>query len=334
MPRAWVCQAIGAPENLVLETAPEPELLDGHVRVQVHVAGAIFPDVLVIQNKYQMKFPPPFVPGSEVVGVVSAAAPDSAFKRGDRVLGRLLGVGGFCEEVVCHESTVMRIPTGVSFLDAINFGVNYITSLYALKVRGSIREGDRLLVLGAAGGIGFAAIELGKLLGATVLACASSDEKLALCKRMGADYLINYETEDMRARVKECCDGGCVDIVFDAVGGKYAEPAVRSLSFRGRYLVLGFAAGQIPSVPFNLFLLKEADVRGVLYGLARTTLPDLMASLDEELWAYLEQGAISPRKAVTLMPFESAPKLLRQMMDRKLVGKGAVRTRHYQEGKL
>src|SRR6187455_1778576 len=264
--KAVLCKQFGPPESLVVEELPSPKAGAGEVVVSVKAASLNFPDVLIIQNKYQFKPPLPFSPGSEMSGLVKEVGEGvKGYKPGDRVIA-FTTYGAFAEEVKVEASRLVPIPDGMDYNSAAAFMLTYGTSDHALRDRGALKAGETLLVLGAAGGVGLAAIDIGKALGARVIACASSEEKLAVCRSHGADAGINYATEDLRERIKVLTEGRGVDVVYDAVGGPYSEPAFRSLAWRGRLLVVGFAAGEIPKLPLNLALLKGASAVGVFWG--------------------------------------------------------------------
>jgi NADPH2:quinone reductase len=286
----------------------------------VKAAGLNFPDVLMIQGKYQMQPDMPFIPGGECAGVVSAVgAKVSRFKVGDKVLSAG-GSGAFCEKIAVHELGAFPMPDGLSFEQAAGVSITYFTSYYALKQRANLQPGETLLVLGAAGGVGTSAIELGKHMGAKVIAAASTDEKLALCKKLGADELINYSNENLKDAIKELTGGRGVDVVYDPVGGDYTESALRGMAWNGRYLVIGFASGPIPKIPLNLTLLKGCSIVGVFWG--RFTGEESAVNLKniEELWALFESGKISP--AVTdSFPIEQYEEAFNCMMERRARGK-------------
>src|SRR3954464_14305867 len=264
--RAVLCKAYGPPESLLVEEVPSPEPGAGEAVVSVKAASVNFPDVLIIENKYQVKPPLPFSPGSELAGTVKAIGSGvGGFSVGDRVMA-ITGYGAFAEEVKTEARRMLAIPPGMDFATAAAFGLTYATSEHALVDRRALKSGETLLVLGAAGGVGLAAIEIGKILGARVIACASTDEKLAVCREHGADDTINYATEDLRERIKALTAGSGPDVVYDPVGGGYTEMALRSIAWRGRLLVVGFAAGEIPKIPLNLTLLKGCSIVGVFWG--------------------------------------------------------------------
>ena len=255
--KAVLCKAWGLPDTLVVEEVPTPQPGPGEVLVTVHAASVNYPDVLMIQKKYQVQPALPFIPGSEVAGTVAALGEGvSNVKLGDRVIA-FCGMGGFAEAVLAKAAGLIPIPPELDDATAASFTLVYGTSHHAVVDRGELKAGQTLLVLGAAGGVGLAAVEIGKAVGARVIAAASTDEKLAVCKAHGADLLINYSTQDLRAAIKDATGGLGPDVIYDPVGGIYAEPAFRSIAWRGRYLVVGFASGPIPALPLNLALLKE-----------------------------------------------------------------------------
>src|SRR5581483_2516669 len=261
----------GPPESLVVEELPSPRPGPGEVVVSVKAASVNFPDFLIIQNKYQFKPPLPFSPGSELAGVVKEVGEGvTGWRAGDRVIA-FTTYGAFAEEVRTEAGRLLRLPEDMDFTTGAAFLLTYGTSEHALQDRGQLKSGETLLVLGAAGGVGLAAIEIGRALGARVIACASSSDKLAVCREHGADATINYATirdaqDEFRAEIKSLADGKGPDVVYDPVGGPYTEPALRSIAWRGRLLVVGFAAGEIPKIPLNLTLLKGCAIVGVFWG--------------------------------------------------------------------
>lgn len=321
--RAVLCKAWGPPESLVVEEVADPQPAAGQVIVDVRACSVNFPDVLMIQDLYQFKPQLPFTPGGEVAGVVSAVGEGvEGVSVGDRVLAHG-GSGGLAEKVVVAATSTLAMPDGVDFEAASAFLYAYGTSYHALEDRAHLQPGESLLVLGAAGGVGLAAVELGAVMGATVIAAASSEEKLALCRERGASLTIDYEREDLKARVRELTDGKGADVVYDAVGGKYAEPALRSTAWDGRFLVVGFAAGDIPRIPLNLPLLKSCSIVGVFYGAWAAREPARsQANLDRlvEWWA---KGEIKPHVSATY-PLEHAGQALRDLLDRRAKGKIVV----------
>jgi len=319
--KAVVCREHGLPDRLdLVDDWPSPELGDNDVRIRVKAAGLNFPDVLIIQGKYQFQPELPFIPGGECAGVVEeVGAAVTRWKVGDEVI-HSGGSGSFCEEIVANELAVLPKPPALSFEAAAGITITYLTSYHALVQRANIQPGETLLVLGAAGGVGSTAVELGKALGATVIAAASSDDKLALCKELGADHTINYSTESVKDRVKELTGGRGVDVVYDPVGGDFSEPAVRSMGWNGRYLVIGFASGPIPSIPLNLTLLKGCSIVGVFWG--RFTMEETevhLANIDT-LWQWFEEGKIKP-VITDLFPIEEYEGAYAAMMERRAKGK-------------
>jgi len=278
--RAIVCREFGPPEKLVLEERPDPVPGPGELVIEARAAAVTFPDALMIEDKYQFKAPVPFVPGGEAAGLVAAVGPGvEGFAPGERVIGSTLLVGGFAERVLVRASAARPLPENMGFAESTGIGYAYGTAWYGLRHRGQLRPGETLLVLGAAGQVGLAAVELGKQMGARVIAAASSAEKLSVCRDRGADLAIDYSHEDLKARLKALTDGKGVDVVFDCIGGDYAEAALRSIAWEGRFLVIGFTAG-IPRLPLNLPLLKGCQVVGVFYGAMVQRDPALRASID------------------------------------------------------
>jgi NADPH2:quinone reductase len=319
--KALVCREHGMPDKLDLVSDwPEPEAGEHDVVIDVRAAGLNFPDVLIIQGKYQFQPDLPFIPGGECAGVVESVGDKvTRFKPGDKVLCAG-GSGSFCAKVAANEFAVFPMPESLSFEQAAGISITYFTSYYALKQRANLQSGETLLVLGAAGGVGTTAIELGKLMGAKVIAAASSAEKLELCKQLGADEVINYSEESLKDRVKELTGGKGVDVVYDPVGGDYAEPAVRSMAWNGRYLVIGFASGPIPQIPLNLTLLKGCSLVGVFWGRFTGEEPEQNLQNIKELWELFEGGKISPvvTDVYTLEEYEEAYNC---MIERRARGK-------------
>jgi NADPH:quinone reductase len=323
--KAVLCKAYGPPESLVVEEIESPSPGAGEVVISVRAASVNFPDVLIIQNKYQFKPSLPFSPGSEVAGVLKAFGEGvDGFKPGDRVMA-FTTYGAFAEEVRTEARRILAIPDGMSFTQAAAFGLTYATSDFALRDRGALKSNETLLVLGAAGGVGIAAIEIGKALGARVIACASTEEKLAACREHGADQTINYATEDLRERIKQLTNGNGVDVVYDPVGGPYTEPALRSLAWRGRLLVVGFAAGDIPKIPLNLTLLKGCSIVGVFWGEFTRREPDRFAEAMRQLGRWFAEGRIRPHVSDTF-PLERAAEALTRMANRQVTGKVVLTT--------
>ncbi len=321
--KALLCKAHGLPETLVVEDVPSPVPGPGEVRIRIRAAGVNFPDALIIQNKYQFKPALPFSPGSEVAGDVQALGEGvSHLKPGDRVMASV-GHGGFAEEVVVPVGKVVPIPEGVSYALAASFTLVYGTSYHAVLDRGQLQAGQTMLVLGAAGGVGLSAVEIGKAVGAKVIAAASTDEKLAVCREHGADATINYSTEDLRERIKVLTNGQGPDVIYDPVGGTMAEPAFRSIGWRGRYLVVGFAQGQIPAIPLNLTLLKGASIVGVFWGDYTRREPKNFQSDMAAMLGWMREGRLKPRISARYSLAE-APKAIRALMDRQAIGKLVV----------
>ena len=318
--RAVLCKEFGPPEKLVVEEVPSPAAGKGEVRIDVHAAAVNFPDLLIIQNKYQFKPPLPFSPGGEVAGVVrEVGAGVTALKPGDRVLATTMW-GGFAEEVAVDESRVAPIPDQMDFATAAAFFMAYGTSHHALVDRAHLKAGETLVVLGAAGGVGLAAVEIGKVLGARVIACASADDKLEVCKEHGADAVINYAREDLKERMKELTRGSGADVVYDPVGGPLSEAALRSTAWEGRFLVVGFAGGDIPRIPLNLVLLKGCQIVGVFWGSFIAREPEKNRANLAELVRWFEEKKIRPHISETF-PLERAADALNAMAARKVKGK-------------
>jgi NADPH:quinone reductase len=323
--KAVLCKQYGPPESLTFEDLPSPRPGPGEAVITVKAASVNFPDVLIIQNKYQFKPPLPFSPGSELAGVVKEVGPGVAgFRAGDQVMA-FTTYGAFAEEVKTEATRLVPMPQGMDYASAAAFLLTYGTSDHALRDRGALKAGETLLVLGAAGGVGLAAIEIGKALGARVIACASSEEKLAVCREHGADAGINYTSEDLRERIKALSDGRGVDVVYDAVGGPYTEPAFRSLAWRGRHLVVGFAAGEIPKLPLNLALLKGAALVGVFWGDFARREPREFAESVAELGRWYREGRLRPHVSQTF-PLRQAAEALKLMAARQVKGKVVLTT--------
>ena len=292
--QAWLCENPTGVEALQWKDLPTPEPKDGEVRIAIRAASLNFPDLLIVQNKYQMKPPLPFVPGSEYAGVIDAVGDGvNHLKPGDAVAA-FAGVGGFATHACVNAQLVLPLPTGFAFDDAAAFICTYGTSHHALIDRAQLKAGETVLVLGAAGGVGTAAIQIAKAVGARVIAAASSDEKCALCRDLGADATINYSTADLREALKSLTGGKGPDVVYDPVGGELAEPVFRSIAWRGRYLVIGFAQGSIPALPLNLALLKGASIVGVFWGDFARREPQRNAQALAELAGWYAQGRIKP----------------------------------------
>src|SRR3954470_6805388 len=318
--KAVLCKQFGPPESLVIEELPSPKPGAGEVVVSVKAASVNFPDYLIIQNKYQFKAPLPFSPGSELAGVVKEVGPGvSGARPGDRVIA-FTTYGAFAEEVKTEAARLLPLPQGMDFVTGAAFLLTYATSDHALRDRAALKAGETLLVLGAAGGVGIAAIEIGKAIGARVIACASSADKLAVCTQHGADETINYAVEDLRERIKALTGGRGPDVVYDPVGGAYTEQALRSIAWRGRLLVVGFAAGDIPKIPLNLTLLKGCSIVGVFWGDWARREPQHFAAAMQRLEGWYADGKLKPHISATF-PLERAADAIALMASRKVTGK-------------
>lgn len=318
--KAVLCKEYGPPELLVVETVPTPVPGAGEVVVSVKAAGVNFPDTLIIQNKYQFKPDLPFSPGSEFAGVVKATGEGAKrFAVGAPVIG-FATFGAFSEEVKIAESALAPLPEGMPFDVAAGFTLVYCTSYHALVDRGALRAGETLLVLGAAGGVGLAAVEIGNALGARVIAAASADDKLAVCREHGAHETINYERENLRERVKAITGGKGVDVVYDPVGGPYSEPALRDMAWGGRFLVVGFAHGEIPKIPLNLPLLKNCSITGVFWGGEIARNPQAVPRVSNALAALHREGKLKPRIHARY-PFTRVAEAMHLLLRRKVAGK-------------
>lgn len=321
--KAILCQQYGLPDSLIYTDVSTPVLDKGEVLIQVAACAVNFPDVLIIQNKYQFKPKLPFSPGGEVSGmIVQLGSEVKNLSVGQRVLA-LCGWGGFAQNVKVQADRVFAIPQQMDFITAASTLYTFGTAYHALKDRADIKPGETLLVLGAAGGVGLAAVALGKVMGARVIAAASTTEKLETCKAHGAEQVINYETENLKDRIKELTEDKGVDVILDVVGGKYAEPALRGMAWKGRYLVVGFAAGEIPKLPFNLALLKGRSVMGVFWGRFSSEEPQKNQQNIMELVIMIQKGQISQHIHQTYS-LEDAPQALQDMLDRKVIGKAII----------
>ncbi|HCD54179.1 MAG TPA: NADPH:quinone oxidoreductase [Halieaceae bacterium] len=319
--KAVVCKEHGLPDKLSFEAAwPDPEMGDDDVLIDVKAAGLNFPDVLIIQNKYQTKPDLPFIPGGECSGVVVAVGKNvKRLQPGEKVIS--MGAhGAFCSRIAANQHAVFPMPDGLTFEQAAGVAITYFTSYHALKQRANLQPGETLLVLGPAGGVGTTAVELGKLMGARVIAAASTDEKLALCKQLGADELINYSEASLKDTLKELTGGKGVDVVYDPVGGDYSEPALRSMAWNGRYLVIGFASGPIPSIPLNLALLKGCSIVGVFWGRFMAEEPAMNLQNIHDLWALFAEGKLKP-VVTDLFALEDYEAAYACMMERRARGK-------------
>ncbi|WP_165680318.1 NADPH:quinone oxidoreductase family protein [Metapseudomonas otitidis] len=324
--KAVLCKAFGPAETLVLEEVSSPEPKKNEVLIDVHAAGVNFPDTLIIEGKYQFKPPFPFSPGGEAAGTVAAVGEKiTHLKPGDRVMA-LTGWGSFAEQVAVPGYNVMPIPKGIDFNSAAAFGMTYGTSMHALNQRANLQPGETLLVLGASGGVGLAAVEIGKAMGARVIAAASSDEKVDVAKAAGADLLINYSTNSLKEKVKELTGGQGADVIYDPVGGDLFDEAIRSIAWNGRLLVVGFASGRIPELPVNLALLKGAAVVGVFWGSFAQRQPQDNLANFQQLFAWHAEGKLKPLVSQTF-PLERAAEAINALGQRKAVGKVVVTIR-------
>lgn len=318
--KAIVCKAYGGPENLSYEDFPSRAVGATEVRLEVKAAAVNFPDTLVIQGKYQFRPEPPFVPGAEVAGIVTEVGAKVQHVRPGDAAVSVSVAGGFAEETVVDGGTVVPMPSDVDFSLAAAFPMAYGTSLHALKQRGQLKAGETLLVLGAAGGVGLAAVQIGKAMGAKVIAAASSDEKLAVCKDNGADELINYSDGDLKGKVKALTGGKGADVIYDPVGGAMFDQIMSSVAWNGRVLVIGFAAGDIPQIPANKILLKGCAVVGVFWGAFVAREPRVNAENFEQLFAWMGEGVVKPQVSRSY-PMAEAGQALQDMLDRKVTGK-------------
>ena len=317
---AWICKDPVGVDALSWAELPQPEPKPGEVLIAIKAASLNFPDLLMVQNKYQIKPPLPYVPGAEYAGVVQAVGEGVTQLRVGQNVACLSGTGGFATHVVAPAALCLPLPEGFSHTDAAAFIMTYATSHHALVDRAQLKAGETVLVLGAAGGVGTAAIQIAKALGARVIAAASSDEKCALCQSLGADATINYQSQNLREALKALTGGKGLDVVYDPVGGEWAEPAVRAMAWRGRYLVVGFAAGPIPALPWNLLLLKGASLVGVFWGEFAKREPQANAAMMRELAQWYAQGKIKPVIDQTL-PMSELKKAFAIMGSRSVMGK-------------
>lgn len=324
--KAVLCKTLGPAGNLVLEEVASPVPKHNEVLIDVQAAGVNFPDTLIIEGKYQFQPPLPFSPGGEAAGIVAAVGERAGrFKVGDRVMA-LTGWGAFAEQVAVPFYNVMPVPQHMDFATAAAFGMTYGTSMHALRQRGQLQAGETLLVLGASGGVGLAAVEIGKALGARVIAAASSAEKLAVAKAAGADELIDYSQASLKEEVKRLTGGNGADVIYDPVGGELFDQAVRSLAWQGRLLVVGFASGSIPQLAANLVLLKGAAVMGVFWGAFAQRQPEANAANFQQLFAWHAEGKLKPLVSRTY-PLAEAGTAIDALGQRQAVGKLVVLTR-------
>ena len=318
--KAIVCKTFGPPESLTLEEVTSRAPGKSEVRIAVKAAGVNFPDTLIIQGKYQLKAEPPFTPGGEIAGEVVEVGEKIKHVRPGDAVAALVPTGGYAEEVIAAGDAVIPLPRGMAMNDAAAFPFVYGTSLHALKQRANLKAGETLLVLGAAGGVGLAALQIGKLMGARVIAAASSAEKLALCQQHGADEVVNYSTESLKEAVKKLTKGQGADVIYDPVGGDLAQDCFSCINWNGRYLVVGFAAGKIPEVALNRLLLKGAAAVGVFWGAFVAREPKANWENFQQLFAWYGEGKLKPHVSATY-PLGEAPRALRDMLERKVTGK-------------
>jgi len=318
--RAVLCQEWGGPEKLVVADVPPPPLREGAVRVRVHAAGVNFADLLLIAGQYQEKPAFPFIPGAEAAGeVIETGAGVTGFKPGDRVMA-LTGLGAFAEQAVVDAPRLLRIPDTMDFSAAAAFPVAYGTSHGALDWRTRLQPGEWLLVTGAAGGVGLTAVEIGKAMGAHVIACAASPEKLAIAREHGADHLIDYSNEDLRERVKAITGGRGADVIYDPVGGDVFDACLRSIAWGGRIIIIGFAAGRISQIPANIVLVKNIDVIGFYWGSYQKHQPELVRGSFQQLFRWFEEGKLRPHVSHRLL-LAHAAEALKVLQQRKSTGK-------------
>ncbi len=317
---AWLCEVPTGPASLRWSELPTPEPGPGEVRIAIRAASLNFPDLLIVQGKYQFRPDPPFVPGAEYAGIVEAVGDGVTGLRPGDAVAALVGSGGFATHAVVKAAQLMPLPPGFALQDAAAFAFTYGTVHHALLDRGQLQPGETVLVLGAAGGIGTAAIQVAKAAGATVIAGASTDEKCALCRRIGADHAVNYATTSLKDALKTITGGRGVDVVLDPVGGALAEVAMRGIAWRGRYLVVGFADGQIPALPWNLPLLKGASIVGVFWGDFVRREPAANARMLGELAAWYAAGRVKP-VIDTVLPLSALQEAYERIANRAILGK-------------
>ena len=322
--RALVCKEYGSPESMVIEEQDDPVAASGQVLVDVAAAGINFPDVLAIAGKYQVKTQPPFIPGKEAAGTISAIGDGvTQFSVGDKVIINS-GGGAFAEKCVADQNMTMHLPEGLNFEQGAGFTITYGTSYHAFKQSADLQSGETVLVLGAAGGVGVTAVEIAKSMGARVIAAASSDEKLEFAREAGADECINYSTQPLKETVKELTDGNGADVVYDPVGGELAEQAFRATAWHGRYLVIGFACGDIPKFALNIALLKEARIVGVWWGTWAAKNRKLQIQNMQELAELVKNGTLTPRVTESY-PLDDFTKAFEAITERRARGKVILR---------
>lgn len=322
--RAVLCKEFGPPGSLVMEDVAEPELDRGQVRIAIRACGVNFPDLLIIAGKYQQQPPMPFSPGAELAGDVIEIASDVAdIKQGQRVIA-VTGFGGMAEQICVHAQKVVPLPDAIDYVPAAAFLLAYGTAYHALKQRAQLQAGETLAVLGAAGGVGLAAVEIGKLMGATVIAAASTTDKLKLTTEYGADHLINYTDTSLKDGIHEITAGAGADVIYDPVGGELFEQSLRAVAWRGRVLVIGFASGQISEIPANLPLLKGSSIVGVFWGRFTEEEPETNAENTAELFRLLQDGKLKPHVSETY-PLEKSALALEALAARRAKGKIVIK---------
>lgn len=321
--KAIVCTELGSPEKLEIQEIELPKINDDQVLIQVQAAGVNFPDALLVQGKYQVVQDPPFIPGNEIAGIIKEVGNNVGFKIGSKVIG-LPELGGFAEEIILDKTSVIPIDSDFPSEVAAGLPINYGTSYYALKRRANLKKGEKLLILGAAGGIGTASIQLGKVIGAEIYAAVGSKVKEEYVKKLGADYVIRYDNENLKEKIKELTNNEGVDVVIDPVGGEYSEDAVRGTGWNGRYLVIGFANGEIPSIPLNLTLVKGVSIVGVWWGRWLKTAPHESMEDFEELLELIRNKKliIEPPE---VYPIEDTARALIKFLERKNLGKAVIK---------
>ena len=321
--KALICEAFGPIDTLAIKELPSPAPGPRQLLVEVRAAAVNFSDALLVQGLYQVKPRLPFTPGAEISGIVKSVGAEVAdYRPGDRIIA-VVGQGGFAQQCIADAARAMPLPAGMDFESGAALVLAYCTSLHGLKDRGHLQAGETLVVLGAAGGVGISAIEIGKAIGARVIAAASSDDKLALCRKVGADETLNYSTENLKDRINELTAGKGADVVYDAVGGPHTEPALRALAWRGRLLVVGFAAGGIPKIPLNLTLLKERSIVGVYWGDAMKRDPAGHLANLHQLQEWFAAGAIRPVVSQRF-PLAAAKDAIASIANRQVKGKVVV----------
>lgn len=318
--KAVVCNKLGPPENLAIEDIPEPNPGTGEVRIRIASAGINFPDTLQIEGRYQFKLDPPFTPGAEVAGTIDAIGEGVNTRKVGDPVAAFLTCGGYAEKAIVAATATIPLPQQMNLADAGGFPLVYGTVIYALKQRGELRSGETLLVLGASGGVGLAAVQVGKLMGARVIAAASTADKRQLCLDHGADAVIDYANKSLKDELKSLTNKRGADVIFDPVGDRYARDCLSCLAWKGRWLIIGFAGGEIPKIPTNLLLLKGAAAVGVFWGDFTQREPEVNAANYRQLFEWVIQGQIKPVVS-RHYPLEQAGQALRDMLERRVTGK-------------